>query len=258
MIQTNHKKWWVFALVLVAVIVAIIFAKNQFLPSFSGLVDGQKSNDYYKLPTGNTFPVARDYNGNSISAKTNAVVPAVSTAVDQYATTTTTSGSILSTTTVATQSNTTSTTHQFGIMTVTYGGNATINKAVVAAIDQTSSSSVATPQVSTNFAKNTQYAMYFSGVSGFTENHPYGAPAGFVDSKASITLYDQNNNVVFSEPDVFSSYVGGVPAADFAYLTFKLTLDKNFKSGNYRWESVVTDNKDSSNYLKGVVNFTVN
>ena len=100
--------------------------------------------------------------------------------------------------------------------------------------------------------------MYFSGVSGFTVNHPYGAPAGFVDAKAVINLYDANNDVVFSSPNYFASYVGGVPASDFAYITLKLTLDNDFKPGSYRWESVVTDNKNPSNYLKGVVNFTVN
>ncbi len=148
------------------------------------------------------------------------------------------------------------TAHDFGIMTATFGGNATVNKAVIAQIG-TSSSSPAKTQSNTVFDKGNEYAMYFSGVSGFTLNHPYGAKAGFVDAHGSITLYDANNTVVFSEPDIFASYVGGVPAADFAYLTFKINLNKNFQSGNYRWESVVTDAKDSNNYIKGVVNFSV-
>ena len=190
--------------------------------------------DSSALATSQITPIDTTNTGSEDSIKTNVVTPVVSS-----------------------QPATNSTTHQFGIMTVTSGGNTTINKAVVAAVSQDSNSAV-TPQTTTNFSKGTNYVMYFSGVNGFTENHPYGAPAGFVDAKGSIVLYDGNNKIIFNEPDIFSSYVGGVPSNDFSYLTFKLNLSANFKAGTYRWESMVTDNKDSSNYLKGVVNFTVN
>ena len=113
-------------------------------------------------------------------------------------------------------------------------------------------------QSDVDFNTGSEYVMYFSGVNGFTEYHPYDAPAAFVDLKASITIYNQNNEVVFTNPDIFSSYIGGQPLADAKYLTMRVKLNSSFKKGIYRWESVVTDDKDSGKVLKGVVNFVVN
>ncbi len=139
-------------------------------------------------------------------------------------------------------------------MDISYSKGIFINKAVVAKVNGTKYDA----QSTNIFAAGSEYVMYFSEVTGFTEDHPYGAPAAFVDYKGSIKVYDSSNSVVFSEPNVFSSYLGGMPLEDSKYITLRMKLGPMFKAGKYRWESAVTDNKDSSKWLKGVVNFTIN
>ena len=69
-------------------------------------------------------------------------------------------------------------------MTVSYPKNISVGKAIVAKVNGTDY----VPQPNTTFTNNSQYVMYFSGISGFTEYHPYNAPAAFVDVKGSVVL----------------------------------------------------------------------
>lgn len=112
-------------------------------------------------------------------------------------------------------------------------------------------------QSSTTFEAGKAYTIYLSGVKGFTEFSPYGAPAKFVDFTGKFTVYDSNNKIVKNVDNIFSSYIGGIPVADAQYLQTKLTLPVDFSAGSYRWEFIVTDKKNSSNSIKAVVNFKI-
>jgi len=78
-----------------------------------------------------------------------------------------------------------------------------------------------------------------------------------VDITGKFTVYDSNNKIVKNTDNLFSAYPNGVNAADAQYLQAKLTLPAGFSSGSYRWEFIVTDNKNSQNSIKAVVNFKI-
>ena len=143
--------------------------------------------------------------------------------------------------------------HTFGIMIVSYPDGMDVKRAVLAKVN---GSSVA-PQASTIFADDSQYSMYLSGISGFTEYRPDNATTTFINVKGSDILYDEAGNRVLGSDNVFSQYVNGVPSKDLTAVTLSLTLGKNFKKGNYRWESIVTNIRNPDEYIKSVASVTV-
>ncbi len=136
-----------------------------------------------------------------------------------------------------------------GILSVQKTANMTIDKGSVTVDGKL--------QSSTTFEAGKAYTIYLSGVKGFTEFTQYGAPAKFVDFTGKFTVYDENNKIVKNVDNIFSSYIGGIPAVDAQYLQTKLTLPADFSAGSYRWEFIVTDKKNSSNSIKAVVNFKI-
>ena len=113
------------------------------------------------------------------------------------------------------------------------------------------------PQSTNVFLPGKAYIIYLSGVKGFTEFTQYGAPAKFVSIVGKFTVYDEDNNIIVNNDNIFSSYIGGIPAADAGYLQAKLTLPADFSAGNYRWEFIITDKKNSENSIKTTVNFKI-
>ena len=107
------------------------------------------------------------------------------------------------------------------------------------------------------FSIGETYILYFSGITGFEEFNPYGAPAKFVDIAASMEVKSDKGKVILNEPNLFSLYIGGVPAKDASYLSFKLTLPQEMDKGKYSWKVVVSDKKNELNKLIAVVNFNI-
>jgi len=108
------------------------------------------------------------------------------------------------------------------------------------------------------FKAGNAYTISLSGVTGFTEILQKGDPMkSLVDITGKFTVYDSNNKIVKNTDNLFSAYPNGVNAADAQYLQAKLTLPAGFSSGSYRWEFIVTDNKNSQNSIKAVVNFKI-
>jgi len=138
---------------------------------------------------------------------------------------------------------------KFGILSVQKTANMSVAKGAVNVDGKL--------QTSTTFQAGKSYTINLSGVKGFTEFTQYGAPAKFVDFTGKFTVYNENNKVIKNIDNILSSYVGGIPVADAEELQVKLNIPANFPVGNYRWEFIITDNKNPENSIKAVVSFKV-
>jgi len=138
---------------------------------------------------------------------------------------------------------------KFGISNIKTEGNLVFNKTSISLNNVLVENSV--------FSPGKTYIMYFSGITGFQEFNPYGAPAKFVDIAASMELKNENGEIILDEPNVFSSYIGGVPAKDAQYLSFQLKLPKEMDRGKYLWRVVITDKKNKINKLTAIVSFKI-